>query len=232
MKPSPRANFRPEPILFGLTSRISWETRSPFKGITRLVLTLRNISRLDLISPRDNEEVPNSFPLFQWIYDGTTAEISIYERLPQHQSKEEAAQGTPHLLQEISGARLFQYPSTASRSLEAGKTYVWKVRGLTTGSGGSGASINSEIWQFVVSAGGSQNTSSLSSGGGSGQSFINLLMTIPGIPPEVINQLVSGNLQLTGFLSLNGSPVSAAQLNAILNDLSQNPDKIIETTSN
>jgi hypothetical protein len=191
-------------------------------------LTLRNISRLDLISPLNNEVVPNPFPLFQWVFDGTRVELSVYERLPQHQSKEEAAQGVPQLIQALDGVSSFQYPPTASRLLEAGKRYVWRVQGSTSGSGGVGTTINSEIWEFSVAGSGGSN-SPLGGGGSQGQqNIVNQLQNIPGMTTQLMDQLNSGNLQPTGVLMVNGLPVSAGELVAVLNDLAQNPDKVIE----
>lgn len=187
----------------------------------QFVLTIRNISRLDLISPRDYEEVPNPFPLFQWLYEGNIVELSVYERLPQHQSKEEAAQGVPHYISPLAGVSSLQYPSAGVRPIEPGKAYVWKVLGLTEGSGGQSATINSEIWQFTVASGGGTLGAEGATAASSIQSMdlINLIQQIPGVSPELTNQLLSGNLQIV-------SPVTD-ELLRILNDLVQNPDKII-----
>lgn len=190
--------------------------------------TIRNVSRLDLISPRDGEIVSNTFPLFQWIFDGNRVELSVYERLPQHASKEEATQGTPHLVQVVEGLRTFQYPASAPRPLEPGKTYVWKVRGITAGSGGTGNIINSEIWQFSVQSGQTSMFGGGGGGGGGSQSVTNQLQNIPGLSPQLLAQLSAGNLQLTGVILVNGVPVSPGEIVAILNNLSQNPDKIID----
>lgn len=213
---------------FNLTLHDAQGNEIPTQGDRQIVLTLRNISRLDLISPRDEESVSNPFPLFQWIFDGTRVELSVYERLPQHHSREEAAQGTPSLVQVLEGVRSFQYPTTAPRPLEPGKTYVWKVRGFVSGSGGVNTVINSEIWEFSVASTGGLSGNRLTGGGGGSQNLINQLQNLPGLGSSILAQLNSGNLQFTGVLLLNGVPVSSAEILAILNDLSQNPDKIID----
>jgi hypothetical protein len=205
-------------------------------GDNRIVLTLRNISRLDLISPRDGEVAPNTFPLFQWIFDGNRVELSVYERLPQHSSKEEAAQGTPHLCVVLDNVRSFQYPAAnlsqacpgvVLRNLESGKKYVWRVRGLTTGSGGGGTSINSEIWEFTVAS--SAGTQSAVAGtGGAQQNLSGQILNIPGLDPRLLSQLSSGSLLPTGVVLVNGIPVTVGEITTILNDLAQNPDKIID----
>lgn len=198
-------------------------------AMSEFSLSLTNYSRLDLIAPRDNETVPNPFPIFQWLYDGDQIELSIYERLPHHNSKEEAAQGTPNLVvppSQLVGVRSFQYPSSGVRLLRPGKTYVWRARGLPRGTGGRGGEINSEVWQFTVASTGGESTGPSMS---QQQNVINQLQLITGLSSQILNQLVSGNLQLTGNVTdENGRQISIAELQNILNDLSQNPDKIIE----
>jgi hypothetical protein len=196
-------------------------------------LDIRNISRLDLLSPRDGEEVSTTFPLFQWMFDGSQVELSVYERLPQHSSKEEAAQGVPHLCVVLENVRSFQYPSSTPpqacpgvvvRNLEAGKRYVWRVRGLTVGTGGVGASLDSEIWEFTVPSGAGQT---MQVGGDRPQSLSNQIQSIPGLDPQLLSRLISGNLQPTGVVLIDGVPVSLSEIMAILNDLASNPDRII-----
>ncbi|MGA2622947.1 MAG: hypothetical protein ABSF91_03760 [Bacteroidota bacterium] len=190
-----------------------------------ITLTLSNISRLDLISPGDGSIVPTPFPMFQWIYDGDSVEVSVYTMLPQQHSKEEAASGVPQLAVHSGdpglsvGSRSFQYPTSGARQLEAGKTYVWTVRGLTNGAGGPGAGINSEIWQFSVASSSGLTPNQ--------QNFVNQLQLLLGGNTDVLNELASGNLQLTGIVTVDGQQISAADIQRILNDLAANPDKIV-----
>ena len=190
-----------------------------------ITLTLSNISRLDLISPGNGSTVPTPYPMFQWIYDGDSVAVSIYAMLPQQHSKEEAASGVPQLVARSGdpglpvGSRTFQYPTSLVRPLDPGKTYVWTVQGLTNGAGGPGVSINSEIWQFTVAS-----SSGLTS---NQQNFVNQLQLLLGGNTDVLNQLASGNLQLTGIVTVDGQHVTAADIQRILNDLAANPDKIV-----
>lgn len=189
-----------------------------------ITLTLSNISRLDLISPTDGSAVPTPFPLLQWIYDGDSVEVSVYAYTSQQHSKEEAASGVPQLVVRSGdpglpvGSRTFQYPTTAARPLQPGQNYVWKVQGLTGGSGGSGAVINSEIWEFTVASPNGQPDQ---------QNVVNALQFLLGGNSNILSLLTSGNLQLTGVVMLDGHPVSAADIQRILNDLAANPDKIV-----
>ena len=190
-----------------------------------ITLTLSNISRMDLISPGDRSTVPTPFPMFQWIYDGDSVQVSVYAMLPHQHSKEEAASGVPQLVVHSGdpglpvGSRSFQYPTSATRPLEPGKTYVWKVGGLTNGAGGPGTGINSEIWQFSVASSGGLTANQ--------QNFVNQLQQLMGGNTDILNQLAGGTLQLTGTVTVDGQQVTAADIQHILNDLAANPDKIV-----
>jgi hypothetical protein len=192
-----------------------------------VILNLRTLTRLDLISPPDNSTLPNPFPQFNWQYDGDRVEFSVYEWLPSKHTKEDAADGTPQLIVRSGdpllpvGARAFTYPSGGVRSLEPGKTYVWRVRGMNLGSGGAGTAANSTIWQFTVASAGGN----ISSGGENGTLALQLLNL--GLAAQILNGLLSGDLVLTGVMMIDGVPVSAEEVERILRDLAANPDKII-----
>jgi len=202
----------------------------------QFVLNLENISRLDLTSPQDNENLGNMFPFFQWIYDGQDVELSVYEKRPTDQSKEDALSGTPMLRISTgtpgfpSGSKSLQYPASAVRSLEVGKTYVWQVKGATVGTGGVGTPINSEIWQFKV-IDPTNSTSLYSSNADTTDGIVNrILNLLPGMTQELIDQLLAGNYTMSGVFLVDGVPTSAADVAAILRMLAANPDRVIEIT--
>ncbi len=190
-----------------------------------ITLTLSNISRLDLISPGDGSTVPTPFPMFQWIYDGDSVQVSVYAMLPWQHTKEEAASGTAQLVVLSGnpglpvGSKSFQYPTSGTRPLEPGKTYVWTVQGLTNGTGGPGVGISSEIWQFSVASSSGLTPNQ--------QNFVNQLQLLLGGNTDILNQLAGGNLQLTGIVTVDGVQVTAADIERILNDLAANPDKVV-----
>ena len=198
-----------------------------------IVINIRNFSRVDLISPLNESAVPNTFPLFQWIYDGDSVEVTVAELKADQHSREEALSGVPMLDIRTGdasgllplGSHSLQYPSAGAgvRPLEQGKTYVWQVKGLSRGTGGAGATINSEIWQFSVGTSTTNESTSHEQ-----EHTMSLLQLLAGLNADVLNQLLGGNLQLTGYVMLNGRPVSAAEILRILNDLSANPDKVID----
>jgi hypothetical protein len=204
------------------------DLNAPAQSVAKdIVLNLENLSRMDLIMPQDEIEVPTPFPLFQWRYDGSDVQLSVYEKKQRHHSREEAASGVPQLQIQTgtpefpSGSKSFQYPTTGARPLEPGKTYVWKVVGLTGGSGGSGQQVPSEIWEFTVTNAnghGDIDTSGLNEG----LTFLN------GLGEDILKQLLNGDLTPTGIMYIDGRPISAHEGQALLNNLTSNPDKIIK----
>lgn len=193
-----------------------------------IVIVIQNVSRVDLLLPRDNDQVFTTFPSFQWFFDGDSVELSVYEMRSTHASREEAAQGVPQLSVILASSfSTFQYPSSSVRALEQGKSYVWKIRGLTQGVGGSGTDINSEIWKFTVNG----------SGGGQSSRFFNeqnvenmnsQIQLLYGTSQEFLNDLLNGDLVLTGVVLVDGQAYTAEEVQAVLQDLAANPDKIIE----
>ncbi|TAK51298.1 MAG: hypothetical protein EPO24_16065 [Bacteroidetes bacterium] len=199
----------------------------------QIILTLQNFSRIELLSPLNNSDVPTTFPLFQWQYDGDNVELSVYEKLSHHQSNEEALTGTPYLVIRSGepglpeGVRTFQYPPSGVRAIELGKTYVWAIRSISSGTGGSDAGLNSEVWAFTVSG----------TGGGANDDYAEQLITteqlaeelndIPGIDAEALKKFLE-DYRMTGAFYVNGQLISLAEMRQLLADLLANPDRIIE----
>jgi hypothetical protein len=198
-----------------------------------IVLTIRSFSRIELLSPLDNSDVPTTFPLFQWAFDGEGVELSVYEKMAHHQSNEEALSGTPLLVVRSGdaglpvGVRTFQYPTAGVRALELGKSYVWVVRSLSTGTGGSDAGLNSEVWQFTVSQTGGGMTNNLAEQFATTEELGNFLNDIPGMDVEALKRLLD-EYQMTGDIYINGQKISVMELRLLLEELLRNPDRIIE----
>ncbi len=198
-----------------------------------IVLTIRSFSRIELLSPLDNSEISTPFPLFQWAFDGDRIELSIYEKMAHHQSNEEALSGTPLLVVRSGdaglpvGVRTFQYPSSGVRALETGKSYVWVVRSIATGTGGGDAGLNSEVWQFTVTQTGGGATNNLAEQFVSTEELSNILNDIPGMNAEALQRLLE-EYQMTGDIYINGQKVSLTELRLLLEELLRNPDRIIE----
>jgi len=175
-----------------------------------------NPTSLQLLFPLPGEQTANTFPLFNWFYDGPRSRISVYEQLPGQSSLEETASGIPHLTATVE-ANSFQYPASGSRILEAGKAYVWLVEGLSDVSGGSEVSLKSEIRSFTVSSG--QTSWDLG-----------MLTELEGaIGPNhkaVFDQIRAEGLSPEGGMYLNGSAISPGDLLRLINLFRQNPDAV------
>ncbi|MBI5215580.1 MAG: hypothetical protein HY960_07480 [Ignavibacteriae bacterium] len=198
-----------------------------------IVLTIRSFSRIELLSPLDNSDISTPFPLFQWAFDGEQVELSIYEKMTHHQSNEEALSGTPLLVVRTGdaglpvGVQTFQYPTAGVRALELGKSYVWVVRSLSTGTGGSDAGLNSEVWKFTVSQSGGGTTNNLAEEFVSTERLSSILNDIPGMDAGALQRLLE-EYQMTGEIYINGQKISVMELRLILEELMRNPDRIIE----
>ncbi|MBI3189883.1 MAG: hypothetical protein HYZ33_04480 [Ignavibacteriales bacterium] len=198
-----------------------------------IILTIQSFNRIELLSPLDNSDVPTPFPLFQWQFDGDRIELSVYEKMAHHQSNEEALNGTPHLVVRSGdaglpeGVRTFQYPTGGVRALEMGKSYVWVVRSIASGTGGSEAGLNSEVWQFTVSQTGGGLANNLAEQFVSTEELANILNDIPGMDVEALKRLLE-EYQMTGDIYINGQKISLTELRLLLEELLRNPDRIIE----
>jgi hypothetical protein len=181
-------------------------------------IIISNPSTVELLSPADGERFANPFQLFQWLYSGAQARISIFERLPGQGSLEETASGVPHLTETVSG-NSFQYPSAGARPLQPGKTYVWFVEGLSGTAGGTQAVIKSALRSFTVA----QQTTATA--------------MVPGVLDELeralgpryqtlFDQIRAGGLTETGILTLNGTGLSNADLQRILAYLRANSEVV------
>lgn len=186
-----------------------------------MVIVLSNPTAVELISPMDGDQFVNQFPLFQWQYDGPSSRISVFEKLPGQASLEEAASGVPQYTATTT-AQSLQYPSSGTRVLEPGKTYVWFVEGLAGASGGTTVSRKSALRSFTVGS------------GGGAQSLSSLLDELARALPQY--QALFDDLKAQGFTSagtirLNGATISVAELRRVLNNLRLHPDAVSSVES-
>ncbi len=187
-------------------------TRASFKFI------LSNPSRLELVFPMDNDHTIGQFPLFQWNFDGPRSRISIFERLPTQSSPEEAANGIPQVLAEITG-NSFLYPSSGVRPLEPGKTYVWYIEGLSGAIGGPSRSLRSPIRSFTVNAGGTNAAI---------QGLLDELEKALGPKYKALFERIRAEaLSPTGQVMLNGAPITTTELIKLIAQLRENPSSVV-----
>ena len=182
---------------------------------TGFSITLSNPTTVDLISPIDGDQFAGTFPLFQWLYDGPSSRISVFEKLVGQASLEEAASGVPHY-STTSTTNSLQYPSSGARILEPGKTYVWFVEGLIGSAGGTTVARKSDLRSFTVASIGAQSIYSI---------LDELARALPQYQ-SLFDDLKTQGFTNPGTLRLNGSVISVSDLQQLLNTLRLNPDAV------
>ncbi len=188
--------------------------------LTEFPIILSNPTTVELISPIDGDQFVTQFPLFQWQYDGPSARISIFEKLPGQSSLEEAASGVPQY-STVTSTNSLQYPSSGTRVLEPGKTYVWFVEGLAGATGGTTVTRKSALRSFsVVSS--------------NGQSLSSILDELARALPQyqtLFDELKAQGFTAAGSIRLNDSAISTSDLLKIVNKLRQDPDAVTSVKS-
>lgn len=102
---------------------------------------------ITLVEPQDGAVLGTVLPTFSWTAEKPTARLKVYEKLPQHQSAQDATTGIPHLDVEVTGST-FVYPPTA-RKLEPGKSYYWFIESVVSTNRGD-QTKQSEIRMFRI----------------------------------------------------------------------------------
>ncbi|MBI4547958.1 MAG: hypothetical protein HY707_08260 [Ignavibacteriae bacterium] len=187
------------------------QTGCDLRGDVKLVL--RNLSRVELRSPRDGE-VTNEFPFFEFFHEGDRARLLITEKNPD-QSREEAIERRPPMLdEELTGQNSFPY--SRGRPLEQGKTYAWRVVSKMRGTGGTDNEISSPIWIFTVTNSGEELSESV------------LLDQLEALfrrrYPALFQQIRKQKYRLSGNCTLNGLSLSYSELLNLLYQLRENAD--------
>jgi hypothetical protein len=189
-----------------------------YSATFRFVLT--NPSRLDLVMPMQNDHTVNEFPLFQWTFDGPRSRLSVFEKLPNQSSLEEAISGVPHLTTEVNTTS-FLYPAGGVRPLEPGKTYVWFVEGIYGNTSGPGNTVKSQLRSFTVSA------------GGSNQAMEGLLADLEkALGPDhkaVFDRIRENLLSPTGQMRVDGKVISVTDLVKLIKQFRANPNSVLST---
>jgi sulfur carrier protein ThiS len=183
--------------------------------------TLRNPSTVELLAPMDGETVATTFPLFQWVFDGSSATISLYEKLEGQATYEEAASGVPLLTEEVM-TPYFQYPTAGARALQPGGTYVWFVEGRVRRSGGSDLLVKSELHAFTVS-----REAGLAVGGPTISLLDELERALGPQYAPLFDQLREGGFTATGDIRVDGSAISPLDMLEILNRFRTQPESVL-----
>jgi hypothetical protein len=168
-------------------------------------VVIQNPSRVELLSPSNSTEWPNTFPVFQWSSNTDEVILGVYEKLPGMQTPQEAISGVPQLQTRLGKVNTFQYPPAGPgvRQLEPGKSYYWYVRGVVRTGSNTEELIPSEIWQFTI-------TNQIGSAAIS--SILRQLEDIAGPQFQpVIAKLIEMGFEPTGLLRVGGLIVPWAE---------------------
>lgn len=181
-------------------------------------IVLTNPSSIEPVFPLNGDQLTTCFPFFQWRYDGKTR-ISVFEKLENQGSLEEAASGVP-LLTAVSQTQSYQYPSAGVRPLQPGRTYVWYVEGLASTAGGADIGQKSDLRWFTIASEGAAGSTSTST----------LLEELErALGPKyraLFDQIRAQGLLPQGTIRLNGTMLSYADLLRLLNKIRTNPDGV------
>ncbi len=189
---------------------------APSNRVT-IVYDIPNLSRVELLSPRDGEELFGVLPFFEWLFNGdVTLKVA---RLASGQSPEDALSTTPLQLQvDLQGQSSYQVP-VGGRPWDPGD-YAWTIEGHRRG----GGDVRAQIWRFRI--GSSASTAATGSTG-----VLNQLQQLLGPDfQSIMDQLGLQNMNPTGKFSLNGQVVTQARLLELVNQLMRNRDRIISAT--
>lgn len=190
---------------------------APPSNTVDIVYDIPNLARVELLSPRDGEEIFNLLPFFEWLFNGdVTLKVA---RLASGQSPEDALSSTPLQLQvDLQGQSSYQVP-VGGRPWDPGD-YAWTIEGHRRGSG----DVRGQIWRFRI--GSSASTAATGTAG-----VLNQLQQLLGPDFQtVLDQLGLQNMSPTGKFLLNGQVVTQARLLELVNQLMRNRDRIISAT--
>ena len=120
---------------------------------------------------------------------------------------------------ELNGQNAFIY--AGGRPLERGKSYAWRVKSSTLGSGGSGSDVVSTVGVFTVAAAPGEEAATVES------ALLRQLEDLFGSRyPSVFKAIRSGQLTLSGSFSLNQSSLTEPQLLELINQLREMSDSV------
>lgn len=203
----------------------------PISNTQNGTITIRvtNPTTATLILPDQNGYVyPSPFPQFQWTYDVSSVTLSVYEKRPEQQSLEDAISASdPYLVvtinrKESGNLSIFTYPQTnvgglgvnilkGPRPLERGKMYVVVLDGNRTAFGTQVEPLRT-IRSFVISDPDGELVKNMLQNAFSGGPFQNVVNIIQ-------DQKLTPN---TSRIMLNGVPLSAQELQILLNQNKNN----------
>lgn len=171
-----------------------------------VVIRIGNASRVELISPRNGEEV-STFPLLEFYHEGRAARLTVAE-LADGRTPEDAIDRDPPMLRVDLGAER-SYLYTGGRPLQRGRTYAWRVQTLTRVAGGTTVDQSSPVGTFTV--------------GREGDEFDALLARLEAMYgshyPDLFRAIRDGGFRPTGRYLVDGSAIGLPELMSLLDVL-------------
>lgn len=155
---------------------------------------------ITLVEPQDGAVLGTVLPTFSWTAEKPTARLKVYEKLPQHQSPQDAVSGLPHLDTEVTGST-FVYPLTG-RKLEPGKSYYWFIESIVSTNRGD-QTKQSEIRMFRIQ---STDASVVL------RMLARLLSTYGGDLASALSSIENMGIQLTGEMTKDGTRITREEV--------------------
>jgi hypothetical protein len=212
------ARFPTAPVGDYTLQLIAWDSaQTKTIGGTVKIISVRNASpdevQVNLIDPQPGAIISTTVPTFSWTTPNPKVTLYVYEKLPIHQSPQEAVTGIPYLKLDVDGPQTVQYPQSGEhlRMLEQNKTYVWFVEtGVTTNR--QTVQRRSEIRLFRI-----RSTDQR------GQAISDMMNSFGGSAAGTFSTLESIGWVPTGSITLDGKPITLDELKAAVAKLaSQN----------
>jgi hypothetical protein len=177
-------------------------------GRVQKILTIRNASpdevQINLLDPQPGAVIPTTVPTFSWNTPNPNVTLYVYEKLPIHQTPQDAINGNPYLKLPVTGAQTVTYPADATRRLEQNKSYVWFVE-TAVSTNRQTIERRSEVRLFRIRTTNqqSQTVSDIMNGfGGSSAGTYSTLQNIGWVP--------------SGTITLDGKPVSIDDIKSLV----------------
>jgi len=155
---------------------------------------------ITLIEPQDGAVLGTVLPTFSWTAEKPEARLKVYEKLPQHQSPQDAVSGIPHLDVQVSGSS-YTYPPSA-RKLEPGKSYYWFIESVVSTNRGD-QTKQSEIRMFSIR---SSDVAVVL------QMLERLFSTYGGDLASTLTSMQNMGLQLTGEVTKDGMRITREEV--------------------
>jgi hypothetical protein len=208
---APVGQYFIEIVAYASTSPGPSGTKGNIVGKTQKVITVRNASpeevQVNLIDPQPGATIASTLPTFSWNSPNPKVTLYVYEKLPVHQSPQEAITGIPYLKQDVEGRQTLTYPTDAQRRLEQNKTYVWYVETAVT-TNRQTIQKRSEVRLFRIQTENQQS-----------QVIQELMNNLGGAVSGTFSTLQSIGWQPTGRMTLDGKPLTLDDLKALITKL-------------